>query len=91
MEISKEAKICYCGKCKITCNKYGKRSKCDVCGKKRLLGQLVQLSQNTILFMCSECLENHRKIMNAKDQKRLNECLRATLKGVSCGDKEKQT
>ena len=48
-----EYKMCHCGKCKITCNKHGKRAKCDDCGKRRLLGTLTK--NGVIRHCCEEC------------------------------------
>lgn len=47
--------ICHCGKCKITCNKHGKRAKCADCGKRRLLGTVINKQQ--IRHVCDECCE----------------------------------
>ncbi len=76
MKISKLAKVCYCGKCNVACNKYGKRAKCDACGQRRVLGQLVIISEDLVLFMCDECLAEHQQKTNEEQNERVNQCLR---------------
>jgi hypothetical protein len=45
--------ICHCGKCKIICNKHGKRANCDDCGKRRMLGTAI--TRSIIRHICDEC------------------------------------
>jgi len=55
--------ICHCGKCKIRCNKHGKRAKCADCGKIRLLGTVVK--DGNMRHICNECcikIEEQQKL-----------------------------
>lgn len=45
--------ICHCGKCDIKCNKHGKKSKCDDCGKRRMLGTAI--TRGVMRHICDEC------------------------------------
>lgn len=49
--------ICHCGKCKITCNKHGKRGKCNECGKRRMLGTAI--TKGVITHICEECCDKY--------------------------------
>jgi hypothetical protein len=70
--------ICHCGKCVVTCNKHGKRGNCSDCGKKRLLGTIVEMG--IIRHICDECAE----IASENQRKQEEEFLRQTL----CNEKE---
>lgn len=47
--------ICHCGKCKITCNKHGKRAKCGDCGKRRMLG--TKIHKGVMSHICDDCCQ----------------------------------
>lgn len=51
--------ICHCGKCQVKCNKHGKRAKCADCGKRRMLGTVIE--KGIIRHICDECCSNHEK------------------------------
>lgn len=68
-------RICHCGKCKITCNKHGKRAFCGNCGKRRLLGTFVD--KGVVRHWCEECLKKAETVL----QTQMNEQIRKICEG----------
>jgi hypothetical protein len=74
IELSPNHRICHCGKCRITCNKHGKISKCNDCGKKRILGTI---TKNSITrHICNECIIKIQEKIESDLNSELNSFLR---------------
>lgn len=62
-----EMRVCHCGKCKITCNKHGKRAKCAECGKVRMLGTESKLG--VVRHICGKCCDKFMEIQIQQNKK----------------------
>jgi hypothetical protein len=63
-------RVCHCGKCKITCNKHGKVSKCEECGKRRLLG--TETRDGRVRHICNKCCELLQKEIQKEIDAQIN-------------------
>jgi len=81
--VKQEHRICHCGKCKITCNKHGKRAKCADCGKIRLLGTIVQ--NGIMRHSCAECCDKINKEREQEYERQLKSLFDEIRAGNSDG------
>jgi len=61
-------RICHCGKCVIKCNKHGKRATCADCGKRRMLGTIIE--KGIMRHACKDCciiIEERQRIDQEKE------------------------
>ena len=58
--------ICHCGKCDVKCNKHNKRAVCADCGKRRMLGTVIEKSR--MRHICDACCKIYEdKIRSEQD------------------------
>ena len=69
--------ICHCDKCKVTCNKHNKRAKCADCGKRRMLGTVIEKS--VMRHTCDECCKTHEQRLSEEQDKLVWDELRKTI------------
>ena len=70
--------ICHCGKCQVKCNKHNKRAKCADCGKRRMLGTVVE--KGWMRHICNDCCVAYEAKIREEEDRRVMEALRKEQK-----------
>lgn len=70
--------ICHCGKCQVKCNKHNKRAKCADCGKRRMLGTVIEKGE--IRHICNECCALHEQKLKDEAERQIMADIRKTQK-----------
>lgn len=68
--------ICHCGKCKVKCNKHGKRATCADCGAVRLLGTVVE--NGIMRHICKKCID----LIEERQRKEVDDQLREAFREI---------